>query len=270
MDKDLEVLTVKDIDVNQAINVIQKDIEGLIVGEIAKIKTNEEFVNLDAVGKNIKKFIKIAKDKRLGFTRPLEAKKKEIIARFDAPVGQLEGVHVKVKSACSEWIKEQEAIQAEKDRKAEERARKERERIEEQARKQREKEDSLRLEAERKLKEAEVEKDDKKRKQLEKEALKASKKADTASDRADLKESIASTVVAPISAPINRHGNYTVKTYSVEVLNKRAFIEWCLSTGMLEYLTINESLLNKEATATKGERSWNGIRTIKGESPRSR
>jgi len=60
----------------------------------------------------------------------------------------------------------------------------------------------------------------------------------------------------PIEKP---KGIATLTKYKTEVIDKNLFLTWCIQQKKLEYININESLLNKEAQATKGQRQWPGI-----------
>lgn len=202
---------------------------------------------------------------RTALTKPILDGKKEIDEIFKASKTPLDMLVQGTKRNCIAYQQEQERIRAEAQRKADEEARKERERIEAEARAQRAKEEAARKaqeEAERKARETT---DAAERKKLEAEAEKKRKEAESAASKADLKESIASTVVAQVveSKISDKGGVSAVENYSITVENKRAFVEWVLEKGALEYLIVDEKLLTKESKATKGIRTWPGVKVVK-------
>ena len=102
---------------------------------------------------------------------------------------------------------------------------------------------------------------DKERAKLAKQAERQEAKGDSA--KAEITRAVADTVTTPIVVPqVKKSGLYNVKRYKVAVKSKTEFIQWCLSGGHLEYLTINESMLNSEASKTAGERQWPGIEIV--------
>ena len=123
-------------------------------------------------------------------------------------------------------------------------------------------------EAERKARAAENETE---RAKLQAEADKKRREAEAAAAKAETKEAVAQTVIAPvIEKRVDTQGNYGVERWTVQVKAKAEFVRWALEKGTLEYLEVNESLLNKEAQATKGARQWPGITVTKSVEARRR
>jgi len=231
---------------------------------VPTVETQEQHDEAAGLAKTVRKRWKDMEEWRVSTVKPFNDGVKKINNGVKPLIERLQIFETGIKHTCTSWQKEQEKIALDEQRKLDEIARKERERIEAQARLAREKEEAARIaeaEARRKAQEAT---DAAERKKLEAEAERKKKQAEAAAAKAEVKESVASTVVAPVFASKSeKKGIYTVDIYTAKVMDKSKFIQWVLSSNMLEYLTVNESLLNKEARATKGERQWPGVEIIK-------
>lgn len=232
--------------------------------KVPAIQDQTKYDEAIAMQKEARRRAKLIEEKRVELVTPLNETVKKINAFFKPAIERLTSFETGLKRICQSYLDEKEAERLEAQRKADEIARKEREKIEAQARAAREKEAQARRDAEEAERKAAQEQDAKKREALEKEAATKRSAQAAAAEKAEVREAVASTVVAPIiSKECNAQGQYTVEKFTAEVKDKVEFVRWALASNMLEYLEINESLLNKESQATKGERKWPGITVSK-------
>jgi hypothetical protein len=238
---------------------------------IAKIVDQTTFDKAIDIAKEARKRAKELDVERVSITGPLNQSLSRINALFKPQIAKYEAFDKGLNRLCNTYNQEQEAIRLEQQRKADEEARKERERIEAQARAQREKEAAAKREAEEAETKAKQAKNEAERAKLQAEADKKRREAEAAAAKAETKEAVAQTVVAPvIEKKVEARGNYGVERWTVQVKDMAQFVRWALEKGMLEYLAVNESLLNKEAQATKGARQWPGIAITKSVEARRR
>jgi len=238
---------------------------------IAKIVDQTTFDHAIEVAKEARKRAKELEAERISITGPLNQSLSRINALFKPQIAKYEAFDKGLNRLCNTYTQEQEAIRLEQQRKADEEARKERERIEAQARAQREKEAAHKREAEEAERKAKEAANEAERATLQAEADKKRRQAEAAAAKAETKEAVAQTVVAPvIEKKVETRGQYGVERWTAQVKDKAEFVRWALGSSMLEYLTVNESLLNKEAQATKGARQWPGVAVTKSVEARRR
>lgn len=253
-------------EVKSLVDVKMSEVDAFISGSaIVQIQNQETYDQVTDVAKAVRKKAKELEDVRTSIVKPINDSVKRINELFKRPIEKLELFESGLKKTCTAWLQKQEQLRLEEQRRRDEEARKERERIEAEARKQREKEEAARRaqeEAERKARESQNAEE---RKRLEAEAERRRREADKAAAAAETKEQIASTVVAPtVESPVvGARGMYTVDKYTAQVEDKKAFLAWVIQSGMLEYVEVNESMLSKEAQSTKGARQWPGIKVVK-------
>lgn len=216
-----------------------------------KVATPVQYADAGEQLKQVKAAMKRLDDLRKGMTRPLDVAKKAIMDFFRAPEEKLVRAESGIKRAMIAYSDEQERIRREEQRKAEEAARKERERLEAVAR-----------EAERKARE----KADAERKAAEAaaaagraaEAAKLMAKAAATEERAAVKAEEAaqqaSMVVAPIiqREPQKIAGISNRETWRFEVLDA--------SLVPREFLTVDEHKIRKYVAAMKGDAKIAGVR----------
>jgi hypothetical protein len=278
---------------------IQQKVEGEIISlvngsSVLQVIDNQpQYENAVALTKTIKKLANTLEDDRDTLVRPRNNEVDAINAWFKGPKSRLVALEANLKLAIGRYQDKLEQIRLDAQRKADEEARKERERIEAQARSQREKEAEQRRieEAARKRQEdarkAEEEaakrareaKDEDARKKAEeeaaiardaanvaeKEAEKARGKADSAAGAAALKESVAESVVAVAIAPqiAKAEGVSTTCTYSANVTDKAAAVRHCLEAGKLHLVDLNMKTIGKLVVAEKEQFVMPGIEVVK-------
>lgn len=213
--------------------------------------------------KNVKTEYSRQEDARKKMVKPINDHVSWMNAQFKPTTTALKNSEEILKDKIGDWDHKKEIERQEAQRKADEAARKERERIEVIARKEREKEEEQLRKAAEARKRAEETADEEEKAKALREAEKADSRAESAASKADLKESIASTVVAPTvikESTTKGKGISFTKKYTCEVVDKAEFVRECLERGDLYLLDVNLSALNKEAQASKGMRSWKGIK----------
>lgn len=266
--------------IKSGVSVIMSGVESLTI-------TNQShLVNAARFTKEIKITGDLIEDERKKLVNPRNAEVKEINAFFKQYSTMLDTAEATLKKAILAYQNEQERIRIEAQRKADEEARKEREKIEAAARVQREKEEAAlrkaeeerqaQIEAERRAAE---ETDAAKRRLLEAEAAERRKEADKAmrmardaAANAEAKENVATTVVAQVveSNYAKPNGSYSVKVYSGEIIDLKAFVKYCLDNNQLGFLSVEIGKVNKVLQATTGTMTMPGIRVIEKEDLRMR
>jgi len=206
---------------------------------LAKIENQETYDLSAKILTDIKKRIYEIEYKRVEITKPINEGLRGINEFFKKPIERLQGLEGTIKNLMGVFIRQKELEAAEAQRKADEAARKEREKAEAAAAKAREKADQ--------------------------EFAKGNESAAAAAlAKADIKEAEAAVAVAPvIVAAVNKSGLSLIGTWSAKIIDKERFIKWAVENKALEYILIDEKLLNKEAKATKGLRTWPGINIVK-------
>jgi len=250
------------------------DVERFIKStSVAKIENQTTFDFVNDAARRARELSKEIERVRRSITEPLNVALRAANGLFKPPVDRLDAYVVTLKGLMLAYQKEQDRIRIEAQRKAEEEARKERLRIEAEEREKREEQARAMREAQEAIKKAEQAKSDEEAAAATAQAEEAVARAEQASREADAKKAVAQTVVAPVvpvPGPAAKKGVYGVKTYNPVVIDKKAFLRWALASDMLTYVGVNESLLKKEATATKGERKWPGVRIDIDDSARMR
>lgn len=209
----------------QAQEKIKNVDEWLEVTSVSLIDTQEAYTEVTDKTKDIKRMLKDLEALRVSATKPINEGLRVINGMFKTPMERLKKLEAGLKRLMTTWLQDKERKRLEAQREAEELAKKERDRLAKQADKQ---------EAKGKVESAEI------------------------------TRSIAETIVADETQAIDKGaGVWTVTTWEASVVDKNMFVEWCLKSGMLDYLTINESMLKKEAQMSKGGRQWAGIKVEK-------
>lgn len=216
-----------------------------------KVASPVQYTDAGEQLKQIKAAMKRLDDLRKGMTRPLDVAKKAIMDFFRAPEEKLARAESGIKRAMLTYSEEQERIRREEQRKAEEAARKERERLEsiarENERKSREKAD-----AERKAAEAAAAAG------RAAEAAKLMAKAQATEERAAAKAEEAAQQASMVVAPIIQReapkvsGISTREVWLFEVTDPTAVPR--------EYLMVDESKIRKVVGALKSDTRIAGVR----------
>lgn len=216
-----------------------------------KVASPVQYTDAGEQLKQIKAAMKRLDDLRKGMTRPIDAAKKAIMDFFRAPEDKLARAESGIKRAMLMYSEEQERIRREEQRKAEEAARKERERLEaiarETERKAREKAD-----AERKAADAAAAGG------RAAEAAKLMAKAQATEERAAAKAEEAAQQAAMVVAPIIQReapkvsGISTREVWLFEVTDPVAVPR--------EYLMVDESKIRKVVGALKADTVIAGVR----------
>jgi membrane protein involved in colicin uptake len=253
---------------------IETELTAIMNGSSAidKINTQPQYDNAVQLTREIKRVSNRLETQRKELVAPFNGHVKWINDWFKNPGARLLALEMDLKRALQEYQREQERIRLEAQRKADEAARKERERIEAQARAQREKEEAARRAEEEARRRAAEATNAAARAKAMAEAERAAKAAAAAAEKADTKEQIASMVVNPVvpTQAQKTAGMTTVTTYKAEIIDKVAFIRWCLDAGQMQYLTIEANMLDRVVAAAKGELLMPGVRCVKNESIRMR
>jgi hypothetical protein len=216
-----------------------------------KVTTPVQYADAGEQLKQVKAAMKRLDDLRKGMTRPLDAAKKAIMDFFRAPEEKLVRAESGIKRAMIAYSAEQERIRREEQRKAEEAARRERDRLEaiarETERKAREK-----AEAERKAADAAAAAG------RAAEAAKLMAKAAATEERAAAKAEEAAQQAAMIVAPVIQRepqrivGVATRELWKFEIVDPAAVPR--------EYLMVDESKIRKVVGALKGDTVIAGVR----------
>jgi hypothetical protein len=121
--------------------------QALASAELVVITTPEQFLDAGETLARLKGKAKQLEETRLSLTRPIDESKKRIMEFFRAPLAYLEKAESILKKSIGDYRDEQERIAREEQRKRDEEARKERERLQALARKQMEKGNEERAQA---------------------------------------------------------------------------------------------------------------------------
>lgn len=227
------------------------------------------------------KFVEVAKaakakareleTERKELVQPLNSVVKKINDKFKQVVAPLVEYESAVKLECGKYVAEQRRIAEQKRREAEEKARIERERMEAEARKQREAEEQARREEYKARRAAQEAQEQAERERLEKEAERKRRAAAEAQAVAQAHEDHAQQVrPEPTQRAPQTSGVYTVDKFKVEIVDKKAFLEWIILAQLYDYITIDVGRLNAEAQRSKGEMQRPGVKVIKYQETRMR
>lgn len=213
---------------NQLVLAAQKDAGAITVDY--KVANAEDYAAGATLINAIRTRIKSLNDTRLEITRPMDAAKERVMAFFRDPISKLEAADEVVSQSMLTWKqgedKRVEAEQAEANRQAE-------------------------LERQR----------------LEKRAEKA--EAGGKTEKAEELRQTAQTVVAPVvqAAATQVAGIGTRKVWKAQVTDKKTLIAAVAAgTVPLDVLDVNESVLNKLASALKANLKYPGVRPYEEES----
>lgn len=247
---------------------------------VTVVETVEQRDNACALGKAVKSVKAELDETRKTMVRPHLDAQREINDWFNRRIENLSSVELNLKNVIVAFDRAQEQKRLEEQRRLDEEARKIREKSEAEARAQREKEEAERRKAEEARQAAEAARiaaenaaNEEERARLAAEAAKADaaaakaeSKAETLADKAALKETVAASVVSATATVAPKAAGVSVtKKYSIEVLDKRALIAWCLEQSMfdgLSFVDINEGALNKIVQAMKGKIGISGVRIV--------
>lgn len=225
------------------------------------IETDSQFQNAGELVKDIAKYSNTLEASRDSLVRPLNTKVTTFNSYFKTFSSALYLGKKVIQNSISAYNTKKALERAEAQRILDEKARKEREKLEAEARAKREQEDALRRDAEEIKLAAKRETNEKKRQELLAQAQKMEVKADTVQAKAEIKEQTAQTVVAPVVSfgTPKISGMSEVKKYKAEVSDKEKFVKWCVELNKLQYLEIDTSALSKMLQASKGLESYPGI-----------
>lgn len=221
--------------------------------KLVKITSDQEIVNANKLCGDCKSLIKEYEEKRKSLVNPYNDKVKEINNWFKPIVEKLEGLQKNIKQVIVDYQKER-AIEAERIRQEQFK------KIEEERKKKLEEEQKI-LEEKRKL-------------ELDIQNAKQNSNIDlekTEQNLAFLKmeEGLLKAepvkVLEPITVSIPKTNVYTQKKYTVEIINKKELVEFCLKTDQLNLIEFDISTMNKIANATKGTINFVGCKIIESE-----
>lgn len=192
-------------------------------------------------------------EKRKAITGPLDIAKKEIMELFRAPLDFLDSAETILKTGIGSYQNEQKRIAAEAQRKLDEEAAKERNRLAAEAAsialKAKEAEDKLRAEAEAAKAAGNAE-------MAEKLKAEADAKAEASEAESAALEMQVAMTVAPIiaAAPQKVAGISGRDKWEADVTDKTALLAFiAMNTGYLNLVEINQGALNKLAGVMKSE-----------------
>lgn len=234
----------------------EDQIVSVTVSNEAELRGASEFA------KRLKSYDRQLESERKAAKEPFLQKGKDVDSTF-GKVRELVGARVKaIMKGVNDFKAAVEAKRLEAQRRADEAARKERERMEEQAAKQRAKEEAARKEAEEAARKAAEAEDEQERQKLEAEARKKQAQADKAARDAETKQKIASTVVAPVieSEAPDIKGVSKRANWRADVTDKVKFIQWAIKNEEYQYIDINMPNLNKYAKMIKDTKDIPGVR----------
>lgn len=209
------------------------------------VQNDDQQAGAAKLAKEVGDTIKALNDDRKEYTSPLEKKKKALIAMYKDVTEPLENLRNMVRSAISVYYEEIERKRREQQRKLEEEARRKREAEERKAEEQRRKAEEQRKKAEEIKHKAQEAKDEEERRRAEKEAEKAERAADRWENKADEREMVAETIVAPEIKNEKIKGLSFRKDCELFVRNKIDVVTWCINSGMLHLIQIDEGKLKK-------------------------
>ena len=231
--------------------------QALAVATQYRVTTQGEYSAAGEELTRIKAAQKRLDETRKSLTRPLDESKKRIMDFFRAPADKLAEAEKAIKSACIGYQQEQDRIRREEQRKAEEAARKERERLE-----------RLRLAAEAKAreKEAELRRQAAEASAAERAKIEARMRADA--EKAAAKQAELEQREAAVTAPVIHReapkveGLSTRTTWKFRISDERAIPR--------EYLAIDEQKIRKVVQALKGDTNIPGVEVYAEESMAAR
>lgn len=231
--------------------------QALAVATEYRVTTHDEYSAAGDELTRIKAAQKRLDETRKSLTRPLDESKKRIMDFFRAPAEKLAEAEKAIKSACIGYQQEQERIRREEQRKAEEAARKERERLE-----------RLRIAAEQKAreKEAELRRQAAEADAAERAKIEARMRADAekaAAKQAEI-DARAASVIAPV---IHREAP------KVEGLSTRTVWKFRITDARQlppEYTIPDEKKIGQVVRALKGDTSIPGVEVYAEESMAAR
>lgn len=201
--------------------------------------------------KQVKAAMNRLDDLRKGMTKPLDVAKKAIMDFFRAPEEKLARAEAGIKRAMIAYSDEQERIRREEQRRAEEAARKERERLEAIAR---ETERKAREKAEAERKAAEAAAAAGRAEEAAKLMAKAAATEERAAAKAEEVQQQAAMVVAPL---IQREAPRVVGVATRELWKFEVIDPYAVPR---EYLMVDESKIRKVVGALKGSTVIAGVR----------
>lgn len=253
-------------------DVVEKDLKSFLDGaKIQKIENDLQLQNVVELTKSVKDIAKTIEQHRDSLVRPKNDEVKEINAYFKPAQARLDELERNCKAVVATYQKEVEQKRIEAQRKADEAARKERERIEAEARAIREKEEAELRKAAEARKAALNAESEAERIRLQKEAERAEAKAETLNQKAEMKQSVAETVVAPIVQTVQKaNGFSTVKKYRGEINDLKAFVKYCIESDQMNFIQVDEGAIDRVLQATKGAMKFPGVAVIETEETRVR
>jgi hypothetical protein len=226
------------------------------------IGNDTEYKAAAEIGKELRFAEKSIEDKRVAAKAPVLEEGRRIDEEYNSVKDVVHNRVEVIASAIRDYQAREEARRIEEQRKADEEAERERQRITEEARKQREAESLALEEAEAVRVAAQRVEDATERQRLEAEAVSLERQAAASAEAAMDTEFAVEAIVAPvvITAMPKLSGVAKREKWKCEVTNKEAFIQYCISIGQYEYININMPALNRLVTNVKGTRDIPGVR----------
>lgn len=231
--------------------------QALAVATEYRVTTQDQYSAAGEELTRIKAAQKRLDETRKSLTRPLDESKKRIMDFFRAPADKLAAAERAIKSACIGYQQEQERIRREEQARAEEAARKERERLE-----------RLRLAAEAKAREKEAEL---RRQAAEADAAERAKielKMQAEADKAAAKQAELEARAACVTAPVIHR-----EAPKVEGLSTRTVWKFRITDARKlppEYTLPDEVKIRKVVHALKGDTRIPGVEVYAEESMAAR
>jgi hypothetical protein len=233
----------------------EADIAAIVSAEhtVLNINTQEEYDNASKFIRQIKALADEMDEKRKELKEPHQKKADEIDGWFNPRIKSLvsrtgskvDSAEARIKAGMIRYQQIQEEKARELQRIADEAARKERERIEREAKEKREKEEALRKQAEAAA--------------TEKEKEKLLKKADAFAEKAEEIEEQKNIVVAPVYQVPKQKGDNVRWRHNGLVIDKPAFIKYCVDSKLYYLLDVNQKFLDNDITKYKGDIKIPGV-----------
>jgi len=254
-------------------DLVERQITALVGGTvITKIENNSQYVNADALLKEVKRYANKAENCRKKIVEPLNREVKRFNDYFREPAKSLSELESNIKVVIMDYNRRLEEERRRLQREADERARIEREKIERAAREKREAEEKARRQVEEALRRAKEAATREEREKALREADRAERQANKAAAVAETKEMVSSAIVAPIVTRLQPKlsGQSTVKKWRGEVYDTAELLRWIIEQGLTSIVTIDMRPINAQIAATAGIKQIPGVNNVHYEEMRTR
>lgn len=246
-----------DYEITPEVREVQAEADqALAVATEYRVTNGDEYSAAGDELKRIKAAQKRLDETRKSLTSPIDAARKRIMDLFRGPAEKLDQAEKAIKGACITYQQEQERIRREEQRKAEEAARKERERLE-----------RLRIAAEQRArdKEAELRRQAAEANAAERAKIEAKMQAEA--DKAAAKQAELEQREAAVTAPVIHReapkvaGLSTRTVWHAECTDLRALVN-AIAAGRapLSLVQANEKVIGQQVRSLKGDFEAPGIR----------